>query len=403
MARALHYAHGQGVVHRDIKAQNVLLAADGTAKLADFGIARMIEADAASGLTRTDMLLGSADYLSPEQANGHALDARSDVYSLGIVLFECLTASLPFMGEGFVAVAMKHCSQPLPDPRTVVASIPPWLAAVVVRATQKDPDLRFPDAAAMAQALEAGPDGPADAGAQGTAVFPAPADAGRPAGGGNGAVGVAGDTSTQRRPRRERRRRRRALSAALIVALVALAATGAGLWIVGESGAPGDTPAAGVQGDAVALPIVSVRDLDPVELGGDGVENPDQRDLALDGSPDTAWFTERYQDSAVFGGLKEGVGLLLRVEAPAVLTGVEVTSPTPGATFEVHAVAGGNERPVLAEGTFSGEPQRLAAEPAEPAQNFILWITSLAPTEDGRFHAGVSQVSLQGVLATPSG
>ncbi|MEQ9398073.1 MAG: protein kinase, partial [Longimicrobiales bacterium] len=156
VAQALAYAHGQGLVHRDIKAQNVLLSEDGAAKLADFGIARMVGGEHEAGLTRTDMLLGSADYLSPEQANGKTLDALSDVYSLGIVLFECLTATLPYVGEGFVAVAMKHCSEPPPDPRTVLADVPEWMAEVVLRATQKDPADRYPSAAAMATALESG-------------------------------------------------------------------------------------------------------------------------------------------------------------------------------------------------------------------------------------------------------
>ena len=122
VGRALAYAHAQGVVHRDIKAQNVLLTARRRRQArrlrhrpADGGRGRE------PGLTRTDMLVGSADYLSPEQADGRPVDARTDVYSLGIVLYECLTGALPFRGEGFVAVAMKHCSEPLPDPRVARA------------------------------------------------------------------------------------------------------------------------------------------------------------------------------------------------------------------------------------------------------------------------------------------
>ena len=124
VGRALAYAQAQGVVHRDIKAQNVLVTGDGAVKLTDFGIARSIESDGQGGLTRTDMLVGSADYLSPEQADGRPVDARTDVYSLGIVLYECLTGELPFRGDAFVAVAMKHCSEPLPDPRSVNPAVP---------------------------------------------------------------------------------------------------------------------------------------------------------------------------------------------------------------------------------------------------------------------------------------
>lgn len=387
VAHALEYAHGQGVVHRDIKAQNVLLSSDGTAKLADFGIARMMEADGEAGLTRTDMLLGSADYLSPEQANGHALDARSDVYSLGIVLFEALTASLPFMGEGFVAVAMKHCSEPLPDPRTVVADIPPWLASIVLRATDKDPARRFPTAGAMAVALEAGP-----AGDGGTAIFPRPAI-------GTGRVETAPDTgidtATARRPRRRRRRRTMALVTVILLAVVALG--GAGLWIVRDGVGGTDTPAEVDPADATELTIAAVRDLDPPEDGGDGQENPGLRDLAVDGDPDTAWLTERYQDTPTFGGLKDGVGLLLRLDAPAVLTEARILSPTPGATFELQAVGPSGTRPVLAEGTFDGTLQTVTVTPETAAQNYVVWITGLTPAPDGGYQAGIAEVSLRGV------
>jgi eukaryotic-like serine/threonine-protein kinase len=395
VAHALEYAHGQGVVHRDIKAQNVLLTAEGVAKLADFGIARMMEAEAEGGLTRTDMLLGSADYLSPEQANGHTLGARSDVYSLGIVLYECLTATLPFMGDGFVAVAMKHCSEPLPDPRTVRADIPPWLAEIVLRATRKDPDLRFPDAAAMAKALEDGP--PLENGAGGTAVFPALKGAVIPEGAGARADDTVADDETVAgpRPRRRGRRRRGALVALLVVVLVAAAAGGTGLWLIRDDSDAGSNAAAAQKG--VALEIAAVRDLDPAEGGGDGVENPELRDLAVDGDPETAWFTERYQDTPAFGGLKDGVGLAIRFASPAVLTEVEISSPTPGAAFEIQAGGLSGPRTVLAEGRFTGEAQRVPLEESSAQQNAILWITELVDTGEGRFHAGVAEVAFRGV------
>jgi len=394
VARALEYAHGQGVVHRDIKAQNVLLSPDGTAKLADFGIARMMEAEGEASLTRTDMLLGSADYLSPEQANGHALDARSDVYSLGIVLFESLTATLPFMGEGFVAVAMKHCSEPLPDPRTVVADIPPWLAAIVMRATDKDPAHRFPTAGAMAAALEAGP-----AGDGGTALFPRPLTG---AGGSGTGPDTAVDTATARRPR-PRRRRRRVMALTAVMLLAVLALGGAGIWMSRDGSGGTDTPAQVDASEATDLTITAVRDFDPPADGGDGQENPDQRDLAVDGDPDTAWLTERYQDTPTFGGLKDGVGLLLRLDAPAVVTEAQILSPTPGVTFELQAVGPDGTRPVLAEGTFDGSLQTVTAPGDAAAQNYVVWITGLVPAEDGGYQAGVSEVRLRGVPQEPAG
>lgn len=388
VAHALAYAHGQGVMHRDIKAQNVLLTGDGVAKLADFGIARMIEGEGdGGGLTRTDMLLGSADYLSPEQASGHALDARADIYSLGIVLYECLTATLPFTGDSFVAVAMKHCTQPLPDPRTARASVPDWLAAHTMRAAEKDPALRFPDAGAMAAALEAGPTA-----GDGTAIFPLPLpppDAG--AGSGGGEV----DTATARRPRRASRRRK-ALMAVIGVVVAAAIAVGIGLAVTRDDGGPAD-PDTPTMGASVPLAISAVRDLDPPEGGGDGAEGTETRGLATDGDDTTAWYTERYEPPAEFGGLKDGVGLLLRIAQPAVATEAVVLSPTPGATFQILAGGPPGQGRVLAESTFTGERQTIPLSTAAATRNFVLWITALAPDETGRYHAGVGEVELRGV------
>src|ERR671926_314035 len=112
VARAPGAAHQQGIVHRDIKPQNILIDEEGTAKVTDFGIARSLTEE---GLTAEGRVLGTTDYVSPEQALGHAVDGRSDLYSLGIVLFEMLTGDVPYKGENQVAVAMKHVREPLPD------------------------------------------------------------------------------------------------------------------------------------------------------------------------------------------------------------------------------------------------------------------------------------------------
>lgn len=395
VAHALAYAHSQGVIHRDIKAQNVLVGADGTAKLADFGIARMIENGAeGGGLTRTDMLLGSADYLSPEQASGHPLDARTDIYSLGIVLYECLTCTLPFTGDGFVAVAMKHCTAALPDPRDARPDLPDWIAHIAMRAAEKDPDRRFSSAAAMAAALEAGPDGGGH-----TAMFPIPVGTATPGlgGGPRRAPASEGDTATERR-RRRMSRGRRWLVAGLVVLVAAAIAVAAALVLTDRLSGGDETPTGG--GDATALTITAVRDLDP-EPDGDGAENSASRDLVVDGDPQTAWFTERYQDTPAFGGLKNGVGLLLRLARPAALTEVTIDSPTPGATFEIQGVAAGGERPVLAKGTITGGRQVVEIPPGPAFQNHVLWFTSLAPDDAGRYHAGVAEIEMRGVQEPP--
>ena len=366
VGRALSYAHGQGVVHRDIKAQNVLLTADGSVKLADFGIARLIETEGEPGLTKTDMLLGSADYLSPEQADGRPIDARTDIYSLGILLYECLTGVLPFRGEGFVAVAMKHCSEPMPDPRVLAPVVPEWLAACTLRATAKDPAARYPDADRMVAALE-GHD-------PGTAVMAAPV------------VPDVDDEDTARR-RRPRRRRWVATAIALVVLLVA-GGLGAFLLLPGDEAPP---PAAA----SVPLTISAVRDYDP--QGDDQAENPAQRGYAVDNDPTTAWYTERYRDTPEFGGLKTGVGLILRLTAPAVATEMVVTSPTPGARFQVLGPLASGRREVLASGTLTGPNQVIALKAAEPSAVYVLWITSLIPDGKGGYWAGIGQVELRGV------
>jgi serine/threonine-protein kinase len=379
VAEALGYAHGQGVVHRDIKAQNVLLTRDGEVKLADFGIARVIEAEDGEGLTRTDMLLGSADYLSPEQADGRQVDHRADIYSLGVLLYECLTGTLPFKGEGFVAVAMKHCSEPLPDPRTARRDVPDHLAAVAMHAAAKEPDDRFPDAAAMAAALDGRPGG--------TAVFtmpPLPPE------------GDEGDTA-----RRPRRRRRRVLAWAL--ALVVAAAVGVAAFAYFETVGGDEPPPVPA---AVPLTLSAVRDYDP--QGDDGQEQPGLRGYAYDvdpttgqPNPDTAWYTERYFGDPAFGGTgKTGVGLILRLTAPAVATEMVVSSPTPGAGFEVLGPLEEGRRRQLAEGRFSGANQVVPLTPGPPAEAYVLWITSLVDDGEGGYSAGVGQVELRG---TPNG
>ena len=112
IGRALECAHPHKLVHRDIKPQNVLIDRDGRAKVTDFGIARSMEAQ---GLTATGRVLGTTDYVSPEQALGHDVAEQSDIYSLGIVLYEMLTGEVPFRADTQVAVAMKHVKEPLPD------------------------------------------------------------------------------------------------------------------------------------------------------------------------------------------------------------------------------------------------------------------------------------------------
>ncbi|MGB9802600.1 Stk1 family PASTA domain-containing Ser/Thr kinase [Desulfofundulus sp.] len=148
---ALEHAHENNIVHRDIKPHNILITKSGRAKLTDFGIAR--EATS-STVTQTDTIVGSVHYISPEQARGELAGPQSDIYSLGVVLYEMLTGSLPFTGSSPIAVAIKHIQEEPVPPSRHNPAIPPGLEQVVLRAMQKNPQSRFASAREMARHLE---------------------------------------------------------------------------------------------------------------------------------------------------------------------------------------------------------------------------------------------------------
>ncbi len=374
VARALAYAHGTGIVHRDIKSQNVLIDGSGHAKLTDFGIARLMEGPTDTGLTRTGMLMGSSDYLSPEQADGRPLDGRTDIYSLGIVFWECLTGQLPFPGDSFVAVAMRHVTDPLPDPRRLRPEIPAHLAACVLRAASKETDRRFSTARAFAEALE--DDFPSD----GTAIFPAISE-------------------TSEGPTNRASRRRRSVRKPVLIGLAVALAVGGGA-ITLKPVLFGDTakaPAPSVVSAPLATTVVSY---DPPPRG-DGQENDDQTVNATDGDPATAWYTEGYDNSDPFPTrLKPGVGLSLTPPVGSPVTGLRVSSPTPGVTFVVYGpdgIAGKG----LATGTLTEANQDITWK-SLVAGPVTLWLTSVvARDSDERFWAGVGEVQLLGVSKTP--
>jgi eukaryotic-like serine/threonine-protein kinase len=149
--KAARFAHKRGVIHRDIKPHNVIVDGEGRAKVTDFGIARA----GASEMTETGSIIGTAQYLSPEQAQGHPVDARSDLYSIGVLLYELLTARVPFEADSAVTIALKHVQQEPPLPSRLNPAVTPALEDVVMRALAKDPARRFQDADAFIAALEA--------------------------------------------------------------------------------------------------------------------------------------------------------------------------------------------------------------------------------------------------------
>ncbi|RPJ50832.1 MAG: serine/threonine protein kinase, partial [Chloroflexi bacterium] len=153
IARALAYAHSQGIIHRDVKPANILITPSGAPILSDFGIAKLLETEGGTQLTATGVGMGTPDYMAPEQWLG-TTDARSDVYALGVILYQMITGRLPYQADTPAAVLLKHMNDPLPRPSDFVPGLPDAVERVIFKALAKDAADRFQDMAQFAAALE---------------------------------------------------------------------------------------------------------------------------------------------------------------------------------------------------------------------------------------------------------
>jgi serine/threonine-protein kinase len=380
VARGLTVAHGRNMVHRDIKPQNVLIDGEGRAKLTDFGISRQLEQD---GMTATGRVLGTTDYVAPEQAMGRKVDPRTDVYSLGVVLYEMLVGQVPFQAESQVGVAMKHVNEELPDVQRRRPEVSAAVALVVERATAKDPAQRYQRVDEMIDDLS-------------TALEVEAARAGSTTGEATSILDAVPP------PKRKLSGRSRWSWLAIVALLLVAAATLLVVELISSGGIGGG--GAG-KGSGTPLTLSSATDYDPQ---GDGEEIGSKVGLAVDGDPTgTAWETEHY-DSDTFAGTKTGpdpgVGIYVQTSSPATPTKMIVRSPTSGWDAEVFAMPSGppeelNEwgEPVgVAVGASSTEEIDLRVR--EPSTYFLLWFNKASEARDqaGRYQVEVSDIDLLG-------
>jgi eukaryotic-like serine/threonine-protein kinase len=376
IGRALQVAHERGLVHRDVKPQNVLIDEEGRAKVTDFGIALGLEAE---GLTAAGRMVGTTDYVSPEQAMGHEVNGQSDVYSLGIVLYEMITGEVPFKGESGVSVAMKHVREGLPDLQRRRPGVSAALAAVVERATAKELRNRYASMADLVADLEE------------TLTYET-ARAGEATGEATAVLSQLPGGSATRKPVLRR------LAPVLLYLAIAAAVAVAAVILIDNAGKNSGSSQAESGLTRIPLSESAVHDYDPPPGGGS--ENPGQLGLAVDGDKSTAWETENY-DTPDLGNIKKGVGLYLDAGRPVVARALKISTPKSGWTYQLYVA---NSVPtnlsgwtLVGGGKMDSTRKTVSLDTARQASRYyLLWITRLTSSPTGRWNAAISDLQLLG-------
>jgi serine/threonine-protein kinase len=384
IARALGAAHERGIVHRDVKPHNILISEEGGAKITDFGIARSLSEE---GLTMAGRVLGTTDYVSPEQALGQQVTGQSDLYSLGIVLYEMLTGRVPFTGETPVAVAMKHVREQVPDVQELRPRLSAATASVVDRAVAKDLRRRYPDAATMAHdledvlAIEASRSGQATGEAT-TVLRTLPG-------------------SVRRRLPLRMRHPARWIGALAVVAVV----TGVVLWLAAGQTHRGTTTASGAHGGLtpVDLSQTAANSYNPF---GTGPEDRDRVGNLVDGDPNTTWSTEQYYEGTLRKAGGVGLGVYLDAAPRVRARALQIQTPTPGFAVQVYvadhidlSLPYGDATPLAARGWQGpvgasksvASTERVKINVSRGYRYYLMWMTALPP---GQQSATISELTL---------
>jgi serine/threonine protein kinase len=381
IARALGAAHARHIVHRDVKPQNVLIDDEGRAKVTDFGIARTLDED---GLTADGRVLGTTDYVSPEQALGQRVTGQSDLYSLGIVLYEMLTGEVPFRGENQVAVAMKHVREPMPDVQVKRPQVSAALAAVIDGATAKRVEDRYADDAELIAdledvlAIEAARSGAATG--EVTSVLRT-----LPAG-------------TQRRV--PFRVRHRSLAVAFgLLAIIIVAGVAVALALNAHHGT-GHLSAKPPRASTNQPPLTQVSLCDTCAYGYNPLGTPKDETpyapLAIDSQLDTSWSTQIYYSGKLE---KAGTGLYIDARPGTTARVLRIYTGTPGYQVTIYA---SNTTPsytwpdpawtqVSASTTVKAQTSIPLTSGTTRYRYWLVWITSLPP---GGQRANISELAL---------